>query len=245
MFDPKVIVALDYDNDAAALDFVSRIDPSSCNLKVGKELFTVAGPQFVSKLVALNFRVFLDLKFHDIPNTTAKAVRAAASLGVWMVNVHASGGRVMMEHTVEELDKMPSTLPRPLLIGVTVLTSMDEVQLREVGVPRTPQEQVLRLAKLAKESGLNGVVSSALEASMIKKELGSNFVTVTPGIRPSGSDLGDQKRVMTPAAAIAAGSDYLVIGRPITRAPDPSAVLKSINHEIYQALAQKHEQVSV
>ena len=239
MFDPKVIVALDYDNDAAALDFVSRIDPSSCNLKVGKELFTVAGPQFVSKLVALNFRVFLDLKFHD------KAVRAAASLGVWMVNVHASGGRVMMEHTVEELDKMPSTLPRPLLIGVTVLTSMDEAQLREVGVPRTPQEQVLRLAKLAKESGLNGVVSSALEASMIKKELGSNFVTVTPGIRPSGSDLGDQKRVMTPAAAIAAGSDYLVIGRPITRAPDPSAVLKSINHEIYQALAQKHEQVSV
>ena len=241
MFDPKVIVALDYDNDAAALDFVSRIDPSSCNLKVGKELFTVAGPQFVSKLVALNFRVFLDLKFHD----TAKAVRAAASLGVWMVNVHASGGRVMMEHTVEELDKMPSTLPRPLLIGVTVLTSMDEAQLREVGVPRTPQEQVLRLAKLAKESGLNGVVSSALESSMIKKELGSNFVTVTPGIRPSGADLGDQKRVMTPAAAIAAGSDYLVIGRPITRAPDPSAVLKSINHEIYQALAQKHEQASV
>ena len=245
MFDPKVIVALDYDNDAAALDFVSRIDPSSCNLKVGKELFTVAGPQFVSKLVALNFRVFLDLKFHDIPNTTAKAVRAAASLGVWMVNVHASGGRVMMEHTVEELDKMPSTLPRPLLIGVTVLTSMDEAQLREVGVPRTPQEQVLRLAKLAKESGLNGVVSSALEASMIKKELGSNFVTVTPGIRPSGADLGDQKRVMTPAAAIAAGSDYLVIGRPITRAHDPSAVLKSINHEIYQALAQKHEQAAV
>ena len=245
MFDPKVIVALDYDNDAAALDFVSRIDPSSCNLKVGKELFTVVGPQFVSKLVALNFRVFLDLKFHDIPNTTAKAVRAAASLGVWMVNVHASGGRVMMEHTVEELDKMPSTLPRPLLIGVTVLTSMDEAQLREVGVPRTPQEQVLRLAKLAKESGLNGVVSSALESSMIKKELGSNFVTVTPGIRPSGADLGDQKRVMTPAAAIAAGSDYLVIGRPITRAPDPSAVLKSINHEIYQALAQKHEQASV
>lgn len=241
MFDPKVIVALDYDNDAAALDFVSRIDPSSCNLKVGKELFTVAGPQFVSKLVALNFRVFLDLKFHDIPNTTAKAVRAAASLGVWMVNVHASGGRVMMEHTVEELDKMPSTLPRPLLIGVTVLTSMDEAQLREVGVPRTPQEQVLRLAKLAKESGLNGVVSSALESSMIKKELGSNFVTVTPGIRPSGADLGDQKRVMTPAAAIAAGSDYLVIGRPITRAPDPSAVLKSINHEIYQALAQKRQ----
>ena len=245
MFDPKVIVALDYDNDAAALDFVSRIDPSSCNLKVGKELFTVAGPQFVSKLVALNFRVFLDLKFHEIPNTTAKAVRAAASLGVWMVNVHASEGRVMMEHTVEELDKMPSTLPRPLLIGVTVLTSMDEAQLREVGVPRTPQEQVLRLAKLAKESGLNGVVSSALESSMIKKELGSNFVTVTPGIRPSGTDLGDQKRVMTPAAAIAAGSDYLVIGRPITRAPDPSAVLKSINHEIYQALAQKHEQASV
>ncbi|MBU3845149.1 MAG: orotidine-5'-phosphate decarboxylase [Candidatus Anaerobiospirillum pullicola] len=237
MFDPKVIVALDYDNDAAALDFVSRIDPSTCNLKVGKELFTVAGPQFVSKLVALGFRVFLDLKFHDIPNTTAHAVRAAASLGVWMVDVHASGGRIMMEAVVNELDKLPANMQRPLVIGVTVLTSMDQAQMQEIGLTSTPQEQVLRLAKLAKSAGLNGVVSSAQEAAMIKKELGSSFINVTPGIRPSGSDLGDQKRVMTPAQAIAAGADYLVIGRPITKAADPCAVLKNINHEIYQALA--------
>lgn len=237
MFDPKVIVALDYDNDAAALDFVSRIDPSTCNLKVGKELFTVAGPQFVSKLVALGFRVFLDLKFHDIPNTTAHAVRAAASLGVWMVDVHASGGRIMMEAVVNELEKLPANMQRPLVIGVTVLTSMDQAQMQEIGLTCTPQEQVLRLAKLAQSAGLNGVVSSAQEAAMIKKELGPFFINVTPGIRPSGSDLGDQKRVMTPAQAIAAGADYLVIGRPITKAADPCAVLKSINHEIYQALA--------
>ena len=239
MFDPKVIIALDYDNDAAALDFVSRIDPSTCNLKIGKELFTIAGPKLVSKLVDLNFRVFLDLKFHDIPNTTAQAVKAAASLGVWMVNVHASGGRVMMEKVANELEKLPSNVQRPIVIGVTVLTSMDQAQLNDIGITCSPQEQVLRLARLTKESGLDGVVSSAQEVALLKKEIGADFITVTPGIRPAGSTLGDQKRVMTPVDAIAAGSDYLVIGRPITQASDPSAVLKSINHDIYQFIAQR------
>lgn len=232
MVDPKVIVALDYDNERSALDFVSRLNPSSCNLKVGKELFTAAGPQFVEKLVAADFRVFLDLKFHDIPNTTAKAVLAATNLGIWMVNVHASGGRVMMEHVVEELDKLPASIKRPVLIGVTVLTSIDEAQLRDIGLSCTPQDQVLRLAKLAKESGLDGVVSSAQEASLIKKELGKDFLNVTPGIRPQGADLGDQKRVMTPTKAIEAGADYLVIGRPITKAADPCLVLEQINQEL-------------
>lgn len=241
MFDPKVIVALDYDNDAAALDFVSQIDPSTCNLKVGKELFTIAGPQFVSKLVTLGFRVFLDLKFHDIPNTTAHAVRAAANLGVWMVDVHASGGRVMMEAVKNELDKLPNTVERPIVIGVTVLTSIDQAQMQEIGLNCTPQEQVLRLAKLVRDAGLNGVVSSAQEAAMIKQELGRDFINVTPGIRPSSAALGDQKRVMTPEQAIKAGADYLVIGRPITKAPNPSAVLKSINHEIYKALAEQNQ----
>lgn len=240
MFDPKVIVALDYDNDAAALDFVSQLDPSTCNLKVGKELFTIAGPQFVSKLVDLNFRVFLDLKFHDIPNTTAQAIKAAASLGVWMVNVHASGGRVMMETVHNELEKLPSSITKPIVIGVTVLSSMDQAQLNDIGITVSPQEQVLRLARLVKESGLNGVVSSAQESAMIKRELGSDFVTVTPGIRPAGAALGDQKRVMTPVEAIKAGSDYLVIGRPITRAADPCAVLKAINSELYPVLAERN-----
>lgn len=239
MFDPKVIVALDYDTDAEALDFVSQLDPSTCNLKVGKELFTVAGPQFVSKLVDLNFRVFLDLKFHDIPNTTAMAVKAAANLGVWMCNVHASGGKVMMEKVREELDKLPSTVARPIVIGVTVLTSMDQEQLNGIGIECSPKEQVLRLARLTKEAGLDGVVSSAQEAAMIKKEIGESFITVTPGIRPAGSDVGDQKRIMTPVDALNAGSDYLVIGRPITRAADPCAVLKAINSEIYQFLAKQ------
>ena len=239
MFDPKVIVALDYDNAAAALDFVAGLDPSSCNLKIGKELFTIAGPQLVERLIAMNFRVFLDLKFHDIPNTTAQAVKASAHLGVWMVNVHASGGPVMMSKVREELDKLPSSINRPIVIGVTVLTSMDAAQLQAIGINATPAEQVLRLAKLTKECGLDGVVSSAQESALIKKELGANFITVTPGIRPVGADVGDQKRIMTPSEAILAGSDYLVMGRPITRAEHPQAVLRAVNHDIYQVLAQQ------
>lgn len=239
MSDPKVIVALDYNNEADALAFVEQVQPSSCNLKVGKELFTIAGPQFVRTLVQKGFRVFLDLKFHDIPNTTAHAVKAACSLGVWMVDIHTSGGKVMMEAVVNELNNLPQDVKRPLIIGVTVLTSMDQQQLNDLGINVTPQEQVLRLAKLAQEAGLDGVVSSAQEASLIKANLGKNFINVTPGIRPAGAEVGDQKRIMTPTAAIEAGADYLVIGRPITKAQDPMAVLAQINAEIEQALAKK------
>ena len=173
------------------------------------------------------------------------AVRAAASLGVWMVNVHASGGKVMMETVRNELDKLPSSASKPIVIGVTVLTSMDQEQLNGIGIDCSPEEQVLRLATLTKEAGLDGVVSSAREVSLIKEKLGSKFITVTPGIRPAGSDVGDQKRIMTPVDAIKkACSDYLVIGRPVTRATDPCAVLKSINKEIYQVMAERDSAIT-
>lgn len=227
MIDQKVIVALDYDNQADALAFVDKIDPSSCRLKVGKEMFTLFGPDFVKQLHQRGFSVFLDLKFHDIPNTCSKAVRAAAELGVWMVNVHASGGERMMSASREILE--PYGKDRPLLIGVTVLTSMEQSDLAGIGLDIAPQEQVIRLASLTKNSGLDGVVCSAQEASMLKNELGKEFKLVTPGIRPAGAAVGDQKRIMTPVDAIQAGSDYLVIGRPITQADDPSAVLAQIN----------------
>ncbi|MCG9581956.1 orotidine-5'-phosphate decarboxylase [Vibrio tubiashii] len=227
MIDQKVIVALDYDNQADALAFVDRIDPSSCRLKVGKEMFTLFGPDFVKELHKRGFSVFLDLKFHDIPNTCSKAVRAAAELGVWMVNVHASGGERMMTASREILE--PYGKDRPLLIGVTVLTSMEQSDLAGIGLNIAPQEQVIRLANLTKNSGLDGVVCSAQESSMLKSELGKEFKLVTPGIRPAGAAVGDQKRIMTPVDAIQAGSDYLVIGRPITQAADPAAVLSDIN----------------
>ncbi|MDC5848896.1 orotidine-5'-phosphate decarboxylase [Vibrio europaeus] len=227
MIDQKVIVALDYDNQADALAFVDRIDPSSCRLKVGKEMFTLFGPDFVKELHKRGFSVFLDLKFHDIPNTCSKAVRAAAELGVWMVNVHASGGERMMTASREILE--PYGKNRPLLIGVTVLTSMEQSDLAGIGLNIAPQEQVIRLANLTKNSGLDGVVCSAQESSMLKSELGKEFKLVTPGIRPAGAAIGDQKRIMTPVDAIQAGSDYLVIGRPITQAADPAAVLADIN----------------
>lgn len=227
MIDQKVIVALDYDNQADAFAFVDRIDPSSCRLKVGKEMFTLFGPEFVRELHKRGFSVFLDLKFHDIPNTCSKAVRAAAEMGVWMVNVHASGGERMMTASREILE--PYGKDRPLLIGVTVLTSMEQSDLAGIGLNIAPQEQVIRLASLAKQSGLDGVVCSAQESSMLKAELGREFKLVTPGIRPVGADVGDQKRIMTPVDAVQAGSDYLVIGRPITQAIDPAAVLAEIN----------------
>ena len=227
MIDQKVIVALDYDNQADALAFVDRIDPSSCRLKVGKEMFTLFGPDFVKELHKRGFSVFLDLKFHDIPNTCSKAVRAAAELGVWMVNVHASGGERMMTASREILE--PYGKDRPLLIGVTVLTSMEQSDLAGIGLNIAPQEQVIRLANLTKNSGLDGVVCSAQESSMLKSELGKEFKLVTPGIRPAGAAVGDQKRIMTPVDAIQAGSDYLVIGRPITQAAVPAAVLADIN----------------
>ncbi|GAB2656642.1 orotidine-5'-phosphate decarboxylase [Vibrio panuliri] len=227
MIDQKVIVALDYDNRADALAFVDRIDPASCRLKVGKEMFTLFGPDFVKELHQRGFSVFLDLKFHDIPNTCSKAVRAAAEMGVWMVNVHASGGERMMAASREILE--PYGKDRPLLIGVTVLTSMEQPDLAGIGLDMAPKDQVIRLANLTKNAGLDGVVCSAHESSMLKAELGQEFKLITPGIRPAGSDQGDQKRIMTPVEAIQAGSDYLVIGRPITQAADPAAVLAAIN----------------
>lgn len=230
MNDQKVIVALDYDNQADALAFVDRIDPKSCRLKVGKEMFTLFGPDFVKELHKRDFSVFLDLKFHDIPNTCSKAVRAAAELGVWMVNVHASGGERMMTASREILE--PYGKDRPLLIGVTVLTSMEQSDLAGIGLDIAPQEQVIRLAALTKNSGLDGVVCSAQEATMLKTQLGQEFKLVTPGIRPAGAAVGDQKRIMTPVEAVNSGSDYLVIGRPITQAEDPAAVLASINDDL-------------
>lgn len=225
----KVIVSLDFPDGKQALDLCHRLDPKSCKLKIGKELFTREGPALVEKLIASDFDIFLDLKYHDIPNTVASACRAAADLGVWMLNVHASGGRNMMETAIEALDKMEH---KPLLIAVTVLTSMSQEDLSELGVTRSVEDQVMLLANLAKASGLNGVVCSAKEASRLKSELGDAFCLVTPGIRPADSGSDDQKRVMTPPEAIAAGSHYLVIGRPITKANDPVAVLNSINKEI-------------
>lgn len=227
MIDQKVIVALDYDNLANALAFVDRIDPASCRLKVGKEMFTLFGPDFVKELHKRGFSVFLDLKFHDIPNTCSKAVRAAAEMGVWMVNLHASGGERMMTASREILE--PYGKDRPLLIGVTVLTSMEQHDLACIGLDIAPKDQVIRLASLTKNAGLDGVVCSAHESSMLKSELGKEFKLVTPGIRPEGSDQGDQRRIMTPVQAIQAGSDYLVIGRPITQAEQPAAVLAAIN----------------
>jgi orotidine-5'-phosphate decarboxylase len=227
---PHVIVALDYPSADAARAFVAGVDPQLCRLKIGKELFTRTGPTLVEELVGQGFDVFLDLKFHDIPNTVAQACAAAADLGVWMMNVHASGGRRMMAAAREALEQRGGT--RPLLIGVTVLTSMGAEDLAEVGVPVAPADQVMRLADLAHSAGLDGVVCSPKESALLRHRLGDDFLLVTPGVRPAGSDIGDQKRVLTPAEAIRQGSDYLVIGRPVTQAADPVAVLRAINAEI-------------
>ncbi len=230
MQEPKVIVALDYANEVDALAFVERVSPELCRLKVGKEMFTLFGPAFVRTLVSKGFDVFLDLKFHDIPNTVAKAVAASAELGVWMVNVHASGGLRMMTAAKEALQPYGERAPH--LIAVTVLTSMEQDELARVGVSGPLQDHVLRLAALTQEAGLDGVVCSAQEASLLKSRLGQDFKLITPGIRPAGAELGDQRRVLTPVEACAQGSDYLVIGRPITQAPDPAATLKSINDSL-------------
>jgi orotidine-5'-phosphate decarboxylase len=229
MNNPKIVVALDFAEASAALALVDRLDPALCRLKVGKELFTAEGPRFVEQLVQRDFGVFLDLKFHDIPNTVAKACEAACRLGVWMLNVHASGGRAMMEAARNAVDK--SAQP-PLLIAVTVLTSMDQQGLQEVGVAGALQEQVLRLARLTQASGLDGVVCSAQESPLLRGHLGDDFCLVTPGIRPAAASRDDQSRVVTPADALRQGSSYLVIGRPITQAPDPLAALHAISNEI-------------
>jgi len=229
MKEAKIIVALDYPQAAPALALVQRLEPALCRLKVGKELFTVAGPQFVEQLQRRGFDVFLDLKFHDIPNTTAQACKAAAALGVWMVNVHALGGRRMMETAREALEGVSQ---RPKLIAVTVLTSMAHDDLQGIGINASPAEMVLRLAGLAKDSGLDGVVCSAQEATALRQQCGSEFSLVTPGIRPENAAANDQSRIMTPRAALDAGASYLVIGRPITQAADPLIALKEISQDI-------------
>lgn len=234
--DPRVIVALDFSHGDQARQFVERLEPGSCRLKIGKELFTSEGPELVRYFTAKGHKVFLDLKFHDIPNTVARACQAAAALGVWMLNVHASGGSRMMSAARAALDQLGPH--RPLLIGVTVLTSMAVDDLRELGVTVDPGEQVLRLARLAKASGLDGVVCSPQEASLLRDELGEAFKLVTPGIRPAGTSIDDQSRVLTPADAIRSGADYLVMGRPITRADDPASVLKHINQELQAAIGE-------
>ena len=224
-----VIVALDFDNQRAALNLAEQLDPTQCRLKVGKELFTAAGPTLVKALVERNFDVFLDLKFHDIPNTAAKAVSAAADLGVWMANVHASGGSRMMSAAREALEQQGSPM---LLIGVTVLTSMDESDLLEIGIQRSPSEQVLHLAQLTQNCGLHGVVCSAQEASSLKSDLGAEFQLVTPGISLADSAADDQRRIVTPQKAMQLGSDYLVIGRPITQSANPLQTLIEINNSL-------------
>ena len=227
----KVIVALDYDSAAEANQFVGSVSPELCKLKVGKELFTLAGPKFVQGLVNSGFDVFLDLKFHDIPNTVSSAVKVAADLGVWMTDVHASGGRRMMEGARNLLEQSNSEM---LLIAVTVLTSLDQNDMDELGYNCSPEQQVHRLAALAKSSGMDGVVTSALEARGLRQTLGDKFILVTPGIRPASALGDDQRRVVTPVQAMANGSNYLVIGRPITQSGNPVSTLLAINQEISQ-----------
>ena len=223
---PRIIVALDFPDANGALTLAGRLDPGLCRVKVGSELYTAAGPALVEKLQASGFEVFLDLKYHDIPNSVAAACAAAAALGVWMIDVHALGGRSMMEAARAAL---PRSGNRPRLVAVTLLTSMGTNDMAGVGLGGSPQAAVLKLAWLAQASGLDGVVCSAQEAADLRRECGKSFILVTPGIRPADAGQDDQARVATPRAAIAAGADYLVIGRPITRAPDPLAALRAIS----------------
>ncbi|EGY29883.1 orotidine 5''-phosphate decarboxylase [Candidatus Regiella insecticola 5.15] len=225
-----IIVALDYADINDALAFVDRISPQDCRLKVGKEMFTSQGPQWITKLQDRGFDIFLDVKFHDIPHTTAQAVKAAADLGVWMVNVHAVGGEKMLVAAKEALSNFGKKAP--LLIAVTVLTSMDEDDLSAVGIDDCVNDQVERLAKLSRNCGLDGVVCSGREAAHLKNCCGTAFKLVTPGIRPVGSVVGDQQRVMTPKQALDAGADFLVIGRPITESKEPAKALKAIRDSL-------------
>ena len=226
---PRIIVALDFSHTDAALGLVNRLDPARCRLKIGHELFAAGGPELVHQLVQRGFAVFLDLNFHDIPNTVAGACRVAATLGVWMVNLHVLGGRRMMAQAREALEAFQ---PRPLLVGVTVLTSHGAEDLAPLGLKIPIEELVLNYAALAHECGLDGVVCSADELPRLRKSRGEDFVLVTPGIRPEGAEAADQRRVATPRRAIEQGADYLVIGRPVTRASDPPVALAAIEDEI-------------
>jgi len=235
MDEPRIIVALDFDRASHALDLAAKLDPSLCRLKVGKELFTTAGPQLVETFMRSGFDVFLDLKFHDIPNTVSKACRAVSSMGVWMTNVHALGGKKMLQAARDALPISGNTK----LIAVTLLTSMDHEDLRDIGLQGEPEQIVERLAQLTKNCGLDGIVCSALEATNLRNKIGNDFCLVTPGIRPADGNTDDQKRVTTPFQAINNGADYLVIGRPITQAKDPLFALQQINQEITQASQEK------
>jgi len=233
MMSNKLIIALDFSSADEALKFVGRLSPEDCKLKVGFELFVSAGPEMVRKLINKGFDVFLDLKFHDIPNTVASVCRGAAKLDVWMMNVHASGGSEMMLAASNALNYFVTP---PKLIAVSVLTSMSDLQLQETGVNAVAKDQVKHLASLAKNAGLDGMVCSAQEASLLREHLGGDFLLVTPGIRPQGADIGDQSRVMTPADAIRAGVDYIVVGRPITQSLNPLDTIQQINDEMKSAL---------
>lgn len=224
-----IIVALDYHRLDDALTLVDALDPTQCRVKVGKELFTTAGPAAVKALQARGFDVFLDLKFHDIPNTVAQAVHAAAEMGVWMMNVHAAGGEKMMAAAADILKQ--HQLPTHL-IAVTVLTSMSEPELHATGVTSTLEAQVERLARLSQQAGLDGVVCSAKEAARLTACCGNSYLKVTPGIRPAFARADDQQRITTPAQALREGSTHLVIGRPITQAADPMVALAQIQEEV-------------
>ena len=233
---PRVIVALDFPEPRHALALADRLDPAACALKVGKELFVAGGLDPVRAMIARGFRIFLDLKFHDIPNTVGGACAAATRLGFWMMNVHAAGGAAMLtaaRHAVDEVAEERGS-KAPLLIAVTVLTSLDNDDLKATGIADDATRQALRLARLTRDCGLDGVVCSAQEAPALRAALGAGFTLVTPGIRPAGSAAGDQSRIVTPQAAIANGADYLVIGRPITESPDPVAALATINASLPQ-----------
>lgn len=225
----KIIIALDYDSERDALSFADQIDPKRCRVKVGKQLFTRHGPSVVEALSSRGFNVFLDLKYHDIPNTVAQACRAAADLGVWMVNVHAQGGRRMMQAAREAVDSCDN---KPLLIAVTILTSLAEEDIIETGLNGSPMDNVLRLARLAELSGMDGVVCSPMEIDSLRHQCSDSFQLVTPGIRPAGASSGDQRRVMTPSEAINKGASYLVIGRPVTQAEDPMKALETIEAQL-------------
>ncbi len=227
----RVIVPLDFPDAGAALALAARLDPRLCRVKVGKELFVAAGPAVVGKLQERGFEVFLDLKFHDIPNTVAGACKAAARMGVWMMNVHASGGSAMLRAAREAIEALARP---PLLIAVTVLTSLSDDDLREVGYRGTAIEVVEHLARLARAAGLDGVVCSAREAKALRHATGEDFLLVTPGIRLEGAAADDQSRVVTPLEAARLGADYLVIGRPITQSADPVATLHSINESLHK-----------
>ena len=231
---PRVVIALDFANPMRALGLAERLDPHDCGLKVGNELFTRAGPDPVRWMIDRGFNVFLDLKFHDIPNTVAQACAVATRLGVWMLNVHAAGGRAMLKAARDAVAATAAQTGRhrPLLVGVTVLTSLDHAALHETGIDLDSGRHVLKLAALARDCGLDGIVCSAIEAPSMRAAFGPGFALVTPGIRPAGSAKDDQARISSPEAAAQAGADYLVIGRPITGAPDPVAALAEINRTL-------------